>query len=105
MVVRYKQKCSRCRKNYVSVTWKTKFPVCYDCEKNSLQGDIKDPAMKKMFEIPIEFYQESMFLRDIKINYLRYGKLSDKQVEAFKNVVEKMKQPRKKKDIVITDKI
>ncbi|MBS3138579.1 hypothetical protein J4207_02635 [Candidatus Woesearchaeota archaeon] len=105
MAVRYKQKCSRCRKNYVSVTWKTKFPVCYECEKTGLQGEIKDPQMKKMFDIPLEFYQESMFLRDIKINYLRYGKLSDKQIEAFKKVVKKMKEPKKKKEIVITDRI
>ena len=105
MAVRYKQKCTRCRKNYVSVTWKTKFPMCYECEKNNLEGDIKDPEMKKLFDIPLELYQESMFLRDIKINYLRFGKLSDKQIEAFKKVTEKLKEPKKKKDIVITDKV
>jgi len=105
MAVRYKQKCVRCKKNYVSVTWKTRFPLCYDCEKNDLIGEIKDPEMKKLFDIPATLYQESMFLRDIKINYLRYGKLSDKQIEAFKKVADKMKEPKKKKDIVITDKV
>jgi len=102
MAVRYKQKCTRCRKNYVSVTWRNKFPICYDCEKTQLDGEIKDPEMKKMFDIPIEFYRESMFLRDIKINYLRFGKLSDKQIEAFKKVVDKMKSPKKKKDVVLS---
>jgi hypothetical protein len=90
MTVKYKQKCSRCRKNYVVVTWKTKFPVCYDCEKNQLIGEIKDPAMKKMFDIPEKFYVDNAFLRDIKINYLRFGRLSDKQVDAFKKAVERM---------------
>ena len=33
-----------------------------------------------------------MFLRDIKINYLRFGKLSERQIEAFKKVVKKMKE-------------
>src|SRR3989344_6175280 len=94
MAIRYKQKCSRCRKNYVSVTWKIKFPVCYECEKKDLEGEIKDPAMKKMFDIPIELYRENMFLRDIKINYLRFGKLSDRQVEAFKKVVKQMKKAK-----------
>jgi hypothetical protein len=90
MTVKYKQKCSRCRKNYVVVTWKTRFPVCYDCEKNQLIGEIKDPAMKKMFDIPEKFYVDNAFLRDIKINYLRFGRLSDKQVDAFKKAVERM---------------
>ena len=107
MAVRYKQKCTRCRKNYVSVTWRTKFPICYDCEKTQLEGDIKDPAMKKLFDIPLELYRENMFLRDIKINYLRFGKLSDKQIEAFKKVVKKVTENKKKpkKEIVITDKV
>lgn len=91
MTVKYKQKCSRCRKNYVVVTWKTRFPVCYDCEKKDLQGTITDPVMKKLFDIPEDFYKNNAFLRDIKINYLRFGRLSDKQVDAFKKAVEKMK--------------
>ena len=57
-----------------------------------MEGEIKDSEMKKMFDIPIEFYRENMFLRDIKINYLRFGKLSERQVEAFKKVVKQMKK-------------
>jgi len=94
MVFKFKQKCARCKKNYVLTTYRTPFPVCYDCEKNQLVGEIKDPAMKRMFNIPEEFYKESMFLRSIKINYLRWGKLSEKQVEAFKKVVKKMKDEK-----------
>jgi len=48
--------------------------------------------MKKLFDIPEKFYQENLFLRNIKSNYLRFGKLSDKQIEAFKKTVEKMKE-------------
>lgn len=47
--------------------------------------------MKKMFDIPEDFYKKNSFLRSIKINYLRYGKLTEKQIEAFKKAVDKMK--------------
>ena len=78
----------------VIITSKTKYPLCYDCQKNDIQGEIKDPEMKKMFDIPEEFYKESLFLRSIKINYLRFGKLSDKQIEWFKKVTEKIKEEK-----------
>jgi hypothetical protein len=92
MAVRYKQMCVRCKENYVVVTSRQRYAVCYDCQKNELKGEIKDAKMKRFFSIPKELYKESGFLRDIKINYLRYGKLSEKQVEAFKKVVKKMKE-------------
>ena len=50
--------------------------------------------MKKMFDIPEEFYRESLFLRNIKSSYLRFGKLSGKQIEWFKKVVEDMKKSK-----------
>jgi hypothetical protein len=92
MAVKYKQKCSRCRKNYVATTWKNRFPVCYECQKKELEGEIKDPKMKKLLDIPEEYYMENAFLRDIKINYLRYGKLTEKQIQAFKKAVKKLKK-------------
>jgi hypothetical protein len=91
-MVKYKQLCFRCKKNYVVVGWKQKFPQCYDCQKNELKGEIKDLEMKKMFDVDEEFYKKNMFLRSIKINYLRYGVLSDKQIEAFKKAVEELKK-------------
>ena len=91
VVPKYKQKCFRCRKNYVIITWKQRYAVCYECQKDELKGDIKEPKMKKMFNIPPDFYKESSFLRSIKVNYLRYGKLTDKQIEAFKKAVADMK--------------
>ena len=92
MPPRYKQLCFRCKKNYVSIISRQRFAMCYECQKNELNGEIKDKKMKKFFNIPEELYKESAFLRDIKVNYLRYGSLSEKQVEAFKKVVKKLKE-------------
>ena len=90
--VKFKHKCSRCKKNYVVVTSRTRFPVCYDCQKTELQGTIKNPKMKKLFKIPEEYYKGNAFLRDIKIKYLTYGELSEKQIEAFKKAVKDLKE-------------
>ena len=90
-MVNYKQKCNKCRKNYVIVNGREKFAMCYDCQKKYLEGEIKNKKYKAMFDIPEEFYKENLFLRNIKIYYLKFGKLSEKQVSAFKKVVEKMK--------------
>jgi len=91
----FQQKCVVCRKNWVTITHRQRYPVCYDCKKKELEGEIKDPAMKKMFKIPEKFYMKSAFLRDIKANCLRYGKLTEKQIEAFKKTVKSMKEKAK----------
>lgn len=87
---KFKQKCSLCKENFVLVTNRTGYPVCYDCQKEQLSKEIEDPIMKKLFDIPEVFYKESPFLRDIKINYIKWQKLSEAQVEAFKKVVNKI---------------
>ncbi len=97
MAISYQQKCSLCRKNWVTVTWKSRYPVCYDCQKNQLEGEIKDPKMKKMFKIPPDLYQKSSFLRDIKINYLKYGRLTEKQIDAFKKTVKNLSEKKEEK--------
>lgn len=61
-----------------------------------MAGEITDPEMKTLFDIPTEFYKHNLFLRNIKIAYLQNGKLSEKQIAAFKKIVEKMKQEEKK---------
>ncbi|MBD3259729.1 hypothetical protein GF371_03805 [Candidatus Woesearchaeota archaeon] len=91
-MVKYKQKCDRCKENYVLVTRKQRFVLCYDCQKEELKGEIKDPKMKKLFDIPEDFYKKSLFLRNIKISYLKFGSLSEKQIEAFKKTVKKIKE-------------
>lgn len=68
----------------------TKFPLCYDCQKDELNVTIKDPKMKKLFNIPEEFYMENPFLRSVKRNYIQFERLTDKQVEAFKKTVDEM---------------
>ena len=95
MAIEYQQKCFKCKKNYVVVTGRQKFAVCYECQKQEMEGEITDPKMKKLFDIPEEFYKRNSFLRDIKINYLRYGRLSEKQVEAFKKTVKEMKEGKR----------
>jgi len=91
MVINYKQRCYKCKKNFVTVTWKQKFPVCYDCQKEQLNKEIKNKQMREFFNIPEEFYKKSLFLRNIKLSYLNFKKLTEKQKEAFKKTVEKIK--------------
>ena len=90
--MKYKQRCFRCKKNYVTITGRQSYALCYDCQKAELEGEIKDPKMKKLFDIPEKFYEENSFLRNIKINYLKYGDLTEKQIEAFKKVVNDLKE-------------
>jgi len=97
-MVQYKQRCARCKKNMVLITGRNQFPICYDCQKAELSGEIKDPKMKRMFKIPEDFYKQSGFLRSIKSNYLRYGNLSEKQIEFFKKAVKEMKECGSQKD-------
>ena len=73
------------------MTYKQRYPICYDCQKKELEGTIKDPKMKRLFNISEEFYKQNAFLRSIKINYLKYGELSEKQIKVFKEVVKKTK--------------
>ena len=91
-MIKYKQRCYKCKKNFVPVISNQKYVACYNCQKNELNQEIKNSKMKKLFDIPEEFYRENVFLRDIKINYLRYHNLSERQIEAFKNTVERMKK-------------
>jgi len=92
----YKQKCIRCKKNYVMVVGNQKFPMCYDCQKGELHKPVKDPKMKKLFNIPEELYKQNLFLRSIKLNYLRFGRLTEKQIEAFKRTVQNMTKKQQK---------
>lgn len=94
MAVRYKQKCYGCKKNYVIATYRQKYVLCYECQKKELEGEIKDPKMKQLFEIPEQYYKDNAFLRDIKINYLKYNSLTEKQIEAFKKTVKKLNEKK-----------
>ena len=95
MAIKYKQQCCRCKKNYEVVSWKQKYVICYECQKQELNSEIKDPKMKKFFDIPEDFYKKNSFLRNIKINYIKFGNLTEKQIEAFKKTVQQLKEKKK----------
>ena len=95
MRLQFQQKCNKCKKNYVITTSSQNYVICYDCQKSSLNGEIKDPVFNKLFDIPEDYYRENAFLRNIKANYLRYNNLTEKQIAAFKKTVEKMKENSK----------
>jgi len=90
----FQQKCFVCRKNWVTISHRQRYPVCYACKKKELEGEIKDPKMKRLLNIPEKFYMKNAFLRDIKANYLRYGRLTEKQIDAFKKTVKSMKEKK-----------
>jgi hypothetical protein len=90
--VQYKEKCMKCKKNYVLTTNRKEFLVCYDCQKVELDQPFEDKEMEKFFAIPEAYYKKSNFLRNIKINYFRYQSLSDKQKEFFVKVVNEIKE-------------
>ncbi len=91
MAVKYKIKCIRCKKNYVLSSYRQRNNTCAECQEKDMQGEVKDPELKKLLDIPEAYYKENNFLRNIKIAALRYGKLTDRQIEVFKDVVQKLK--------------
>ena len=95
MRIQYKQKCIKCKKNYVLATSRTAYVLCYDCQKASLQGEITDPGYKELFDIPEAYYKENAFLRNIKANYLKYHALTANQIDAFEKVAKEMKTGKK----------
>jgi len=95
MAIKFQQKCNKCKKNYVTISHRQRYAICYECQKPELEGEIKDPKMKKLFDIPEEFYKKNIFLRNIKANYLRFGSLTEKQIEAFKKTVKALKEKAK----------
>ena len=97
MLIKYKQRCNHCKKNFVTTTSNQNYVLCYECQKDELVGVIKDKKMIKLFNIPEDFYRENLFLRNIKANYIKFGDLSEKQIEAFKKVVENIKKEKKVK--------
>lgn len=97
MKVLYQQRCARCKKNMVKIISRRQFPICYDCQKEELKGEIKNPKLRKLFDIPEDFYRESPFLRSVKSYYLKFGKISEKQEEWFKKEVNDLKEKLNKK--------
>ena len=89
--VQYKQRCAKCKKNYVlSSSGQQSYVLCYDCQKPAMKGEITDPYYKKLFDIPEEYYKVNGFLRNIKVFYLKNKGINPKQEDTFRKVVAKM---------------
>ena len=95
---KYKQLCAICRKNHVLISSGNQFPICTSCSMKQINQPIQDETFKKLFDIDQKLYEESSFLRSIKSNYLRFGSLSEKQIEVFKKVVTELKRGSNKKE-------
>ena len=89
---KYKQRCALCKKNMVLMYSARQFPICVDCHMKQLNEPVEDPTYKKLFDIPVELYRQSSFLRNIKGSYLRYHSLTEKQIEVFKKTVSDLKK-------------
>ncbi len=87
---KYKQVCAICRKNHVLITSRNQFPICTECSMREINKPIEDEKFRKLFDIEQRLYEQSSFLRSIKSNYLKFGSLSEKQIETFKRVAEEM---------------
>ena len=69
-------------------------PACTECVDKDLAQEITDKKMKKFFDIPRELYYKYDILRSIRSYYVRFGKITDRQKEAFESVVEKAKSDK-----------
>lgn len=63
--------------------------ICPDCEMKYWE-DVKEGKYKKLFNISKDLYEKSYFLRNVRSYYERFGKLSEKQISAFKKTVKKL---------------
>lgn len=90
---KYKQICAICRKNHVLISARGQFPICTACSMREISKPIEDEKFRKMFDIDQKLYEQSSFLRSIKSNYLRFGSLSEKQVDTFKRVAAELANP------------
>ncbi|MBI2550131.1 hypothetical protein HYV83_03025 [Candidatus Woesearchaeota archaeon] len=92
---KYKQLCAICKKSHVLIISRGQFPICTACSMKQINQPIEDEKFKAMFGIDQKLYEQSSFLRSIKYNYLRFGSLSDRQVEMFKKVAAELAAPKK----------
>lgn len=90
---KYKQVCAICRKNHVLILSRNQFPICTSCGMKQINQPILDETFKKLFDIDNALYEKSSFLRSIKSNYLKFGSLSEKQIETFKRVAKELASP------------
>jgi hypothetical protein len=87
-----------CKKNMVLITNYRQKPICSDCQMGDMEPleNMKDPKMKKMFDIPQKLYEENSFLRDIRLKFERFDYLTERQIEVFKKVAKEEIEELKK---------
>ena len=88
IMVKYKQRCGRCKKNYTLSLRSQAFIMCAECHAPFLAKEIEDPSMKEFFDIGAEYYDKDAYLRTVKMNYLKYGNITDYQRKQFLRVIE-----------------
>ena len=88
-MVEYKERCIACKKAMVLIKSRRQKAVCPACQfKGVADKPITDPAMKQLFDIDQRLYDQNYFLRDIKAKYLRFGTLTEKQIDVFQRVAD-----------------
>ena len=88
---KFKQKCKICKKEWVVVN-RREFPICIPCHiRQIFSEEVKEKAYK-FLDLPKSTYEKSRFLRSIRQNYLIYGSLTKKQIDAFKKTVKDVKK-------------
>ena len=102
---RYKQLCAICRKSHVLMSSGNQFPICTACSMRQIDKPIEDVELKKLFDIDQKLYESSSFLRSIKSNYIRFGSLSEKQIEVFKKVAAELKSGGQKSEGAATENL
>ena len=96
-MVEYKERCMVCKKAMVIIKSRRQKAVCLACQFRGIEDKpITDPVFKELFDIEAKLYEDSYFLRDIKAKYMRFGSLSEKQIEVFKKVAEEESAKLKK---------
>jgi hypothetical protein len=85
----YKQKCMVCKNVMVLMRSRKQKPICAGCRMGDAKDKpITDPAMQELFGIDERLYERNAFLADIKAKYVRFGSLSERQIEVFRRVAK-----------------
>ncbi len=95
---KFKQRCALCKDNMVVMYSGRQFPICVSCHMKRIDQPIEGEKYKKLLDIPKESYKKSLFLRNIKESYLRFGSLTEKQVEAFRKTIKELKEGKENEE-------
>ena len=94
-MVKFKQRCSKCKKNYTVSMRSQAFVMCAECHEPLINKPIEDEEMKLFFEKGEGFYEKDAYLRTVKMNYLKYGNITDYQRKQFLRVIDILSKEEK----------